>query len=260
MEVWLDYSATGPHCKAFGWSFILGRFPCPRWSMNDEINWIIFPLPVTSVRSILGLHLYPPSFHTIHDFNYWLPPACAFHCFDETNLSVMDIFPFGETGLLVLYWSCYHIDCIVFVAYRLCSSYVHMANKWGEQTQAWNPAGPRQLPSISRPGVCPCLVSTDFCRFIPICAFGLQGPVSDYRRLRIRVPSPPSKEIPSKEVPGCFPVGGTHKKGCTALHENISIRLNPIAPKSDQFQISPAVSPEILHDSMKNLAFHSELK
>ena len=216
-------------------------------------------------RHISQAYTRPASLSTIIPHHSWLHLLAStslrpFHCFDETNLSVLDIFPFGETGLLVLYWSCYHIDCIVFLAYRLCSSYVHMANKWEEQTQAWNPAGPRQLPSISRPGVCPCLVSTDFCRFIPICAFGLQGPVSDYRRLRIRVPSPPSKEIPSKEVPGCFPAGGTHKKGCTALHENISIRLNLFAPKSDQFQISPAVSPEILHDSMKNLAFHSELK
>ena len=36
--------------------------------------------------------------------------------------------------------------------------------------------------------------------------------------------------------------------------------VNPFAPKSDQCKISPAVSPEILHHSMKSLAFHSGLR
>ena len=34
------------------------------------------------------------------------------------------------------------------------------------------------------------------------------------------------------------------------------IIFNPFTPESDQCQISPAASPEILH-SMKNLDFHS---
>ena len=37
-------------------------------------------------------------------------------------------------------------------------------------------------------------------------------------------------------------------------------RLNPLTPKSDQSQISPAASPQIFHHSMKNLAFHSLLR
>ena len=36
--------------------------------------------------------------------------------------------------------------------------------------------------------------------------------------------------------------------------------INPFTPKGDQLQISPAPSPEILHHSMENVAFHSLLR
>ena len=36
-------------------------------------------------------------------------------------------------------------------------------------------------------------------------------------------------------------------------------RFTAFTPKSDQHRISPAASPEILHDSMENLTFHSLL-
>ena len=36
--------------------------------------------------------------------------------------------------------------------------------------------------------------------------------------------------------------------------------INRFTAKSDQFQISPAALPEILHHSVKNLAFHSLLR
>ena len=44
-------------------------------------------------------------------------------------------------------------------------------------------------------------------------------------------------------------------------HVNLekSVTLNPFTPKSDQSEISPAASPEILHHIVKNLAFHAYL-
>ena len=57
--------------------------------------------------------------------------------------------------------------------------------------------------------------------------------------------------------------GGRGGGGLVSVHTHVSSLyaapgfFNPFTPKSDQFQISPAASPRTLHDSVKNLAFHS---
>ena len=47
------------------------------------------------------------------------------------------------------------------------------------------------------------------------------------------------------------------RAGCLVRHRNF---LSPFTPKNDQYQIYPAVSPNITPHSMKNWDFHSLLR